>query len=350
MRNKKEIARLQPKRMGDFSGDEANLLFRYPLYSKIKINTTLDKTFGDEIIDYNDNPFTITKVEFIENLDVRYLKTIAIEKKNFIYYCPFCKKEKPIIQILPKYSSNNEILKSKLSTYTGLGFKEEIEEDEKYAIDQASKNYRELIEKLFDENNVLQLQFECTSKHRLYVYFQLLEGDYLIKTGQYPSILMFNGSLNKFKKLTNKEIFKELTYADNLITQSMGVGAFLYLRRILEKLIFQHAETAIQDNKIDEQTFMNADTIEKVKLLKKQDCIPNYLADVNPFLYPILSKGVHELDEDECISYYDTLKKAIILILDEVRENEEKIKLKNENKNAMNNIHSTLKNNEGLKK
>ena len=49
----------------------------------------------------------------------------------------------------------------------------------------------------------------------------------------------------------------------------------------------------------------------------------------NANIYAILSKGIHELSEEECLEYYATIKMGIELILDEEiqrLERESKIK------------------------
>jgi hypothetical protein len=69
----------------------------------------------------------------------------------------------------------------------------------------------------------------------------------------------------------------------------MGVGAFLYLRRIFEKLIFEQFEQAKLGNNIDEQAFNEAKTQDKVKILHETGYVPIYLAEINPFIYAILS-------------------------------------------------------------
>jgi hypothetical protein len=47
-------------------------------------------------------------------------------------------------------------------------------------------------------------------------------------------------------------------------------------------------------------------------------------------LYGILSKGVHELDEGECLDYYPVLYDCISLILDErLAQREKKLTTKN---------------------
>ena len=46
----------------------------------------------------------------------------------------------------------------------------------------------------------------------------------------------------------------------------------------------------------------------------------------NNKIYKILSKGIHALSEDECLKYYDSIRIAIELMLDEILEQENKIK------------------------
>lgn len=47
--------------------------------------------------------------------------------------------------------------------------------------------------------------------------------------------------------------------------------------------------------------------------------LPDFLVK-NRDLYGILSKGIHELSEDECLSYFDPVKAALELILDQALE------------------------------
>ena len=50
-----------------------------------------------------------------------------------------------------------------------------------------------------------------------------------------------------------------------------------------------------------------------------KDYLPEFMV-TNKNIYSILSKGIHELDEQECIDYFDTLFESIIMILDEILE------------------------------
>ena len=47
--------------------------------------------------------------------------------------------------------------------------------------------------------------------------------------------------------------------------------------------------------------------------------MPDFLAD-HPKLYSILSKGIHELSEDECLKHFPVVKVGIELILDDKLE------------------------------
>lgn len=162
-----------------------------------------------------------------------------------------------------------------------------------------------------------------------------------MKTGQYPSILDFDNTLKAYSKiLKDKSIAKEIFNAEKLKTQNMGVGAFLYLRRIFEKLIIEKYEQTKLENNIDEKTFRAADTKDKVDLLHKKGLLPDYMANTVAFVYPILSKGLHQLEEEECNSYYPTLREAILLILKEKADLEKDEKLKKANKKELNDIHS----------
>ncbi|OIA99373.1 hypothetical protein AK95_19625 [Paenibacillus sp. LC231] len=334
------------KRLVDFKSNGGSLLFSFPLYTKVKVNSAIETTDDSEILDYDEEgiPNILHHIYFKENRDFRFLKKLVIEEHNFFYYCPFCSKEVPIIYkgkiVHGKYKD------SILSTYSYMySMTEEFEDYKDSATENFSKRYQEFTNEVFGENKTLQMNLECTSKHKhkFYAILQLTDDNYLIKTGQYPSILDFDNSLREYKNvLKNKDISKELNNATILITHNMGVGAFLYLRRIFEKLIFEQFDKAKSEHKIDEQKFREAKTKEKVSLLYQNGYVPSFLAEINPFLYDILSKGVHELEEQECKLHYNILRDAILLILEEKIDMEKKEKLKEFTKNKLNTIHAKL--------
>ena len=78
---------------------------------------------------------------------------------------------------------------------------------------------------------------------------------------------------------------------------------------------------------------------ERVKLLK--DHLPKFLVENNE-TYSILSKGLHELSEENCLEYFLTMKDSIRLILDEIIEKNEKVNLENVVSKEIKRISSSL--------
>lgn len=171
---------------------------------------------------------------------------------------------------------------------------------------------------------IINLQFQCTMdmEHSL-DYVLLTDSKSVMKIGQYPSIadLQFS-DLEQYKKVLAKSDMRELKRAVGLYSQNIGVGAFVYLRRIVENLINQVIQDAIIENEFTENDFKGLKVHEKIKKLKNH--LPAFLTD-NSSIYGILSKGIHELSENECLEYFLVIEKSILLILQQ-REEERKKK------------------------
>ena len=75
----------------------------------------------------------------------------------------------------------------------------------------------------------------------------------------------------------------------------------------------------------DEELYSRSRVEERILILSPE--LPGFLVE-NRKLYGILSKGIHELSEDECLSYFDVVKTGIEIILNEIlrkKEHEEKL-------------------------
>jgi len=57
----------------------------------------------------------------------------------------------------------------------------------------------------------------------------------------------------------------------------------------------------------------------------------------------VVSKGIHELTEDECLKYFPVLKDGIVMILDDIFARKEKEKATVEYKKSLGKIISDLK-------
>lgn len=163
-----------------------------------------------------------------------------------------------------------------------------------------------------DVSRVLVFQFICSmnEKHHL-DYIVLTTDNLMIKIGQYPSVAdMTFPELDAYRHVISDEDRKELGTAIGLFASGVGAGAYVYLRRILERLVYQAKEAAA--DAIDNEMFEQARVTEKIKML--EGYLPDILVE-NTTIYGILSKGIHELSEEECRKYFPVVKECIYQIL-----------------------------------
>lgn len=173
--------------------------------------------------------------------------------------------------------------------------------------------------------NFMTMNFRCSHCKQTYFFALLLnkcseEEFTIMKVGQYPS----------FGQLSTKEIdkyrnelgnyYNEFKCSLNCYSQGKGIAAFVYLRRILEHLIETKYKNIKEQN--SQEKF-----IDKLKTIeKKETVVPEELKEVKGQIYAILSKGLHEYSEDECMELYDCVKLIVELILDKELEKIEKVK------------------------
>lgn len=153
-------------------------------------------------------------------------------------------------------------------------------------------------------------------EHKIEIIYKVLpEFEGIIKIGQFPTIAsLMKGDVNRYRKILKKQ-FSEYTRAIGLISHGVGIGSFVYLRRIFEVLIEEAHQQAIGNEKDwNEEEYGKLRMGEKIKELKNY--LPKFLVD-NAKMYGILSKGIHELSEQETMEYFPAVKLGVELILDE---------------------------------
>ena len=147
----------------------------------------------------------------------------------------------------------------------------------------------------------------------------------IMKVGQYPSVADIHiGQIKQYDKLLSKNDLREFTRAIGLAANGIGIGSFVYLRRIFENLIEEAYKQALSNGDVIEEVFARMRMDEKIGALK--DYLPKTLVEIK-HIYRILSKGIHELSEKECLAYFDAMRTGIEIILDdklEQRKREEK--------------------------
>tara|TARA_R110001592_G_scaffold336636_1_gene622276 strand:- start:229 stop:1023 length:795 start_codon:yes stop_codon:yes gene_type:complete len=153
--------------------------------------------------------------------------------------------------------------------------------------------------------------------HELF-YIVKVHDNTIQKIGQFPSIADLQlQDLKKYSKVLGSERYREFTKAVGLSAHGVGVGSFVYLRRIFESLVEEAHIKAVEVEGFDEDAYQKGRFADRIAILRGH--IPDFLAD-HPKLYSILSKGIHELSEDECLKHFPVVKVGIELILDDKLE------------------------------
>jgi len=158
--------------------------------------------------------------------------------------------------------------------------------------------------------------YKCTrnNDHKYYMYF-FRGKDILLKIGQWPSVADFQiPQAEKYRKIIGEEEYKEFTRGIGLAAHGVGIGSFVYLRRVFENLIEEAHVLAQNETGFDQDKYQKGRMDKKIEMLKNH--LPEFLVE-NKILYSILSKGIHELTENECLQYFETVKIGIEQILDE---------------------------------
>lgn len=104
-------------------------------------------------------------------------------------------------------------------------------------------------------SRILVFQFVCSMNEEHHLdYIVLTTDNYMMKIGQYSSVAdMTFPELDAYKHVISKEDRKELGTAIGLFASGVGAGSYVYLRRILERLVYQAKETATRMHLSDTQ-------------------------------------------------------------------------------------------------
>jgi hypothetical protein len=167
-------------------------------------------------------------------------------------------------------------------------------------------------------NGFYRFEFECTKSenHKITIYVYLKEDEFG-KVGQFPSLAdTANDAAKLYSKVLETEDRKELSRAVGLAAHGVGIGSFVYMRRVFERLI----ERRHADSGLSIENFARLRMGEKIDALK--DYLPIFLVE-HKAVYGILSLGIHQLTEDQCLAFYQVLHESIITILEDDRRRKE---------------------------
>ncbi len=177
--------------------------------------------------------------------------------------------------------------------------------------------------------NAVYVCTSCTTYQRTFHLLFDFDMIHVMKVGQYPP----------WREKIKPELKKLLgdqtdLYQKALIleSQSYGIGAFAYYRRIVEEqitklvedieVLIPESDKAAYQEAVERvrETHIASDKIELVKDLLPSSLKPN---NINPLdiIYGHLSGGLHGKDEEECLEIAESLRESVIYLITKVYEN-----------------------------
>jgi hypothetical protein len=159
-----------------------------------------------------------------------------------------------------------------------------------------------------------KIQATCArnGNHKLIVFLHIADG-FVVKVGQWPSLAdILLDELKPLRSALSREDGAELHKAIGLAAHGVGVGSYVYLRRVLERLISKTYDANKDAVGIVKEDFHRLRMPDKIETLRNY--LPPFLVQHGE-IYGQLSDGIHNLSEDACLGYFDILKGAVFMML-----------------------------------
>lgn len=174
-------------------------------------------------------------------------------------------------------------------------------------------------EEIVENKPIFYKTFRCSAnKEHRRLYGFLIDDESIVKISEFPSKYdSIQNDLNKYEKVLPKDKVSELAKAAQLESFGYSIASFLHYRRIFETIIFETFKNSKIIDKIEEPEYRKYRMEDKIGYIK--DFLPEYFT-ANSFVYGVLSKGIHELSEQECSDYLPVVKEVIIFSLEEALE------------------------------
>ena len=281
------------------------------------------------------------KIEITET-NVYQLLDLIGGKVNIDVFCPLCNENRVFHgTAIPYYfPTQGKIYKFNLDDQISGSLGQKLSKPK--LANSSKSNFKWVNETLANETHTLTFKYICSMEdsHRL-DYIVVIEGNVMTKIGQFPSVADLSfPELKEYKRIISNQDLMELKRAIGLNAQGIGIGSFVYLRRIFERIIHLTSEKAIAEGKIDEELFNKSRIAERIEMLK--DYLPTALVN-NTVFYGVVSKGIHELSEEECLEYFPILKSFIFLVLRQWEKNRKDSEDEKELSNSLQRISEKVK-------
>lgn len=99
-----------------------------------------------------------------------------------------------------------------------------------------------------------------------------------------------------------------------LHAHSVGIGSFVYIRRIIEHLVEDAHQLAKRKVDWDEDKYMKSRFEDRISML--DGFLPRSVVQ-SAGMYGILSKHIHDLSDEECLENFPLMRRVIEFILKE---------------------------------
>lgn len=251
-----------------------NLIIELGLYNSVLIDTA-----DILVVSLSDVNYT----QLIISKDVQRLLEVIYGNSKVFLPCPYCEKEMifecfDVVEKIHSNSNKHQMTKFFIPKDGILArCKNELEWD-------GEQTYQEYLEmwknssssKILKAVSNFQIGFKCANddQHTIIVNLQIEKSEnnnilILKKVGQYPSMadLQFY-AFKKYKKLLGN-YYTELTKAVGLYASGIGVGAFVYLRRILETLVEEIHIECKKNIDWEEEKYKNSKFVDRITMCEK---------------------------------------------------------------------------------
>jgi hypothetical protein len=166
-------------------------------------------------------------------------------------------------------------------------------------------------------------EFVCARAAHKSVFLSIVDKCVLTKVGQFPSIADLHiVATAQYRSILPAQRLNELNKGIGLAAHGVGIGSFVYLRRIIEHLVDEAHNFASKESGWDDATYQKSRFQDRIKLLSAH--LPDFLV-TNKLVYGLLSKGIHELEENECLAAFPIMKACIEITLDEILSEHKKL-------------------------
>lgn len=237
--------------------------------------------------------------------DAEFLYSLKFKEQQFDAHCVYCGKGSTFRTFPDRMPGD-------------------VAELQKFAV--TNRPSKDALRRLKLEGGQFALHLLCARRpEHLYSYFFAYDETQgiLTKLGQTPSLEDVAGAdIERYRKILGPE-FAELRRATGLFAHGIGIGSFVYLRRIFEALV---EKARIASDPTGEREA-------ELKAMRMSERIAELASFLPPAVikykdaYGILSKGLHELTEAECRRHFPVIRAAVIMMLEQQYEAAEKAKM-----------------------